>query len=312
MKQESINGVSLPQGEEKNKFLIFLKENWDLIIAILIAATFTVLAAIKKIDKEQANLSVLALLIAYIVYATKQAGGTRDLLKWIAKGVNFLENQNERNNALVGSIERKIYDISEVQISPILNSVQNLLASVAGFTQSEVIIGTENFYRKLIEIYSRKEIRTIDVTYFTPQVPDLALKGVRDYWGQLPKILKSNSDITFRRVATAENLTKFEWLLKDMDYFKALDGFHLRIIDHSVGSLLLNVILVNSDEVFIFGPHRPENERLQKYVYVKNTEIGSAVTAYYGLVWTEARIIKQGKLIFHDQISEILNKLKST
>ncbi|NCO47363.1 MAG: hypothetical protein GW890_13680, partial [Vibrio sp.] len=142
MKQESINGVSLPQGEEKNKFLIFLKENWDLIIAILIAATFTVLAAIKKIDKEQANLSVLALLIAYIVYATKQAGGTRDLLKWIAKGVNLLENQNERNSAQVGSIERKIYDISEIQISPMLNSVQNLLASVAGFTQSEVIIGT--------------------------------------------------------------------------------------------------------------------------------------------------------------------------
>jgi hypothetical protein len=149
------------------------------------------------------------------------------------------------------------------------------------------------------------DTKTVDVTYFTPDIPDLSQSGIRQYWDQVPTLIKDNPKITFRRIATVESSEKFEWLLKDMTKFKDTDGFNLRIIDTNIGTLLLNVIVVNDEEIFIFGPHRPESDRVQKYVYVKNSEIGSAIAAYFGHIWSSALVIKQGQRIHQDQILRI-------
>lgn len=189
-----------------------------------------------------------------------------------------------------------------VENQKVMNAVLGLgLSGQAAYIR--LLPGVRDFYIFANAVLQRAE-SSIDVCYFTPHTPTAYFpdKAVQAYWDSFARVVKTKHDLQVRRIVTADNAEKKQWILNQLQEYSKNNNFSLGILPNPGGTPLLAVMLVDRQSAFILSP---QNARNRTFIWIDDETFCKGIQEYFDNLWLIAHIVKDGPCINGEVIAEL-------
>jgi hypothetical protein len=254
---------------ERGRWADYLMRNLDIVVSIVVFTASMILGSFELLPAKAVPIALLLMFGPFITYQVRTSELNQSSLDHLAEQLSL----QRRSSELLAD---------------------HLIAS--DNPGISIVKGEKRFYERVTDCVCRKTTRQVDVTYFSPDPPSRNNASAIAYWIAAEKRLRSD-EICLRRIVTIENRAKLEWVKGMLDDLGDLENVSITVLEHadSQGDLL-NMMIFDSREVFVFGPHRPDaGER--HYLGILSKTAGSVFSEYFDSVWNRLatqRYLKRG------------------
>jgi len=157
--------------------------------------------------------------------------------------------------------------------------------------------------------------KTVDLTHIEANPPQSAgIKEKDEYFSAVKKVIKSKN-VRVRRIVTIPNMKKLEWVKGLINEFKDCPNFNVHYTDMDCYNFCvppLSLQIVDSRDVLIIdmtkGYHTATEEDVD--LWISDEEIAQPYQQYYEQYWKTTMKIKEGNMIYLDNLQKIEDKIK--
>lgn len=171
------------------------------------------------------------------------------------------------------------------------------------------------FYRRMLSALSESSA-TVDLTQFDPYPPQhFGTEEMEEYFSAQERKVINEPKVIFRRIVGIPTLEKLEWVLDFLDKIGECPNFHVSAIDLTLNSELpppLSLQIFDRKQVCLVDPTRGQMKAAQQnnMLWCRGDAIAEVFHIYYRELYNKATILKEGPIIYWDQILETAQKLK--
>lgn len=172
----------------------------------------------------------------------------------------------------------------------------------------KVLPSARDFFIFATQLIEKTSI-SIDACYFTPFPPTKYFgdsdKSIKRYWDSFGKLVQTRKNVSFRRIITPDNHEKSEWIKDHVEEFKKANNFSVAILQINPIVPLLNVMIIDGKNAFIFSPHGPDSRH---YLWVEDQQFCQGMQEYFDNLWRSSTIIKDGPNLDMSAFAELIHE----
>jgi hypothetical protein len=159
--------------------------------------------------------------------------------------------------------------------------------------------------------------KSVDLTNLDSYPPGhYGTPAMVEYFQLQTRTVRERPDMRFRRIVSIPTLEKLEWTLDILDQVAECPNFQINVIDMSATSALpppLSLQIFDRKEMCLVDPTLgfmlPEDQR--HMLWVKGVAVSNVFSIYYDSLWSLARRVKEGSIIYGPVLLEIQRDLSA-